>query len=272
MLYPDAEKRRKELTDIANNIFKDLGYPKTARETLAFAKIFKMNQVPPDFFTKWHSLFEIVQEEFASKLPYLQDYRRKYFKEISDTVISGLSKLSEENLLVIRPFGKGLRNAMKIVGDISDKIVREEIKDKTLVFHLFCYRYLIIVEGIIDELARLFYFFATAPNPEINEYSDLEKISIWKIRDQLNPIFLHGFDKWKHIRNAIGHARVYFNYEDEKVRFTDIEKGKVTFDETLPVSVFIDMEFEVERVLTAFYLIWILLNIYNLIASRKTFL
>jgi len=272
MLHPDSDRRIREITDIAIHIFKEMEYPQTANGILDFLEILKHEEIPSDFLQKWRSLLAILQDEFTKESLYLQDYRRKYFKEISETTVNALDRVFQDNevFLPVLPAEKRLHNAMKVLGEISEGILHEEIKDKILVFHLFCYRYLIFVEGILDELARIFYLLATVPNSRIRNYGDLEKISIWKIRKQLDPtpVFLRKFVEMKHIRNAIGHARVYYDVVKDKIQFVDVDKkNKVTYDKILDLAIFIEIEIELEGVLTAFYLILSLLNIYDLIVS-----
>jgi len=273
MLHPDSDKRIREITDIANLIFKEQ-YPQTSNEILGFTEILKREEIPSDFLQKWRSLFVILQEEFAKNSLHLKDYRRRCLKEISETVVNALERVPQgsQAFLPILPFGKRLHNAMEVDGEITRALVHERIKDKKLVFHLFCYLYLIIMEGIVDELGRLFYFFATVPNDRIRNYGDLEKISIWKIREQLDPkpVFLRKLKEKKHIRNAIGHARAYYDDMEDKIQFIDVDKNnEVTYDKTLNSAVFTHLTLGLGDVLIAFYLTWVLLNVYDLVVSNE---
>jgi len=182
MLYPDSEKRIEDINRIAE-LFEHRIYPETAREVRAFIEILKGDKIPTDFLKKLDSLFELHQKEFEAEVPVGQTYRKRCFEEIKEIVFKAIGRLGSDYpkvILTIHPLLQGLNSANKITSSIADELASKKIADKTVVFHLVCYAYLIFVEGIFDELARVLYFLAVADKtnvPKLEEHDCLGNTS-----------------------------------------------------------------------------------------------
>jgi len=277
MLYPNSEKRIEDINRIAE-LFEHKRYPETAKEVRTFIEILKGDKIPIDFLKKLDSLFDLHQKEFEVNLPVGQSYRKRCFEEIKEIVFKAISRLGSDYpkvILTIHPLLQRLNSANKITGSIADELASKRITDKTVVFHLYCYAYLVFVEGIFDELARVLYFLAVADKTNVPKLEDLEKMTVWDILANLKttPVFLERWDEKNHIRNAIGHARANHNSANDKVHFIDTDKhGVITWDSNdIPFSKFVEMALELEDSLTAFLDIFILLKIYDFISSTNPY-
>jgi hypothetical protein len=277
MLYPDSEKRIEDINRIAE-LFEHKRYPETAKEVRAFIEILKGDKIPVDFSKKLDSLFDLHQKEFEVNLPVGQSYRKRCFEEIKEIVFKAIGRLGSDYPKVIltnHPLLQRLNSANKITGSIAEELASKRIADKTVVFHLHCYAYLIFVEGIFDELSRVLYFLAFADKTNVPKLEDLEKMTVWDILTNLKTtfVFLERWDEKNHIRNAIGHARASYDSTNNQVRFIDADKhGVITWDSNdIPFSKFAEMALELEDSLTAFLNIFLLLKIYDLIRSANPY-
>lgn len=140
---------------------------------------------------------------------------------------------------------------------------------------LLLYAYLIIVEGLFDELTRILFFFTNLEKGVALSTGDLSKVTV---RDTLReiqptPIFLKDWDEKNHIRNAIGHARAYYREEQGEIHFVDIKpkEGTISYDKTIQMRRFMEMAMELEETVEAFYLIMILLRLHDLILSKNPY-
>lgn len=277
MLYPDSNRRIKDISDLAN-LFKVKGHLQTSKEILSFVRIQHSKKIPSDFLKKLDQLFTICEGEFAATTTMGQTYRKMCFQEIKDIIFSAISRTYPkygQHMLTIYPFVKRLRHGREITGTIADGMDPKKIKDKNLRAYLACFAHLIIVEGLFDELARILYFFVELTKGNTVSVSDLEKTNVWKIQRKIKPtpIFLRKWREKKYIRNAIGHAQFYFNPMTNTIRFVNIKEktGKVTYDKTLSFSQFAELAMELEDSIEAFYYIILILRIYDLTLSKDAY-
>lgn len=277
MLYPDAQRRIDDINRMAN-LFKEKGYSRTCKEILSFAEILKGKKVPPDFLKKLDLLFDMFRGEFTKNVSIGQNYRNQCFQEIKGVIFGAIAKTHPhfgQLLVVLLPFIRRLNDGRRILDDIAEWLTPKKIPDKELRVHLACYAYLITVEGLFDELARILYFFVEVSKGITSSVQDLEKITVWDVLNELKPtpIFLQNWKEKKHIRNAIGHARVYYDPEQAQIRFVDLleKSGKVTYDKTIPMARFFEMGLELEDSVVAFYYIIIMLRLHDLILSKDAY-
>jgi hypothetical protein len=281
MLYPDSEKRIEEINKIAN-LFAHKGYPLTEKEVQAFAEMLKGDKIPSDFLYRLDALLNIHQKEFEAILPVGQNYRKRCFEEIGSLIIKAFGRMRTDYaaaLLTIYPLFQRLGAASKITGSIAEELAQKRIQDKSVIFHLRCYSYLILVEGIFDELGRILYFLATVDKNSVPKIQELEKMNVWQILAALKnvqkstPVFLERWEEKNHIRNSIGHARADYNPSKDEVRFVDVnKKGKLTYDSNyIPFAIFAEKALELEDSLTAFLHIFLLLRIYDFIVAPSPF-
>lgn len=276
MLYPDSERRIDEMTRLAE-LFKSKGYPETAKEIFATSQILRGDRVPADFLNKLDSLFSIHHREFEAELTVGMNYRKRCFEEIATIVFKAIGRLGPDFpkvLLNVHPILTQLGDAKKTIGSLADELARNTINDRNIIFHLHCYSYLILVEGVFDELARILFFLRVVESTNVPKPGDLEKMTVWDILRGLKatPVFLERWEDKKHVRNAIGHARASYDTTTGKARFIDVnEQGKVWDSGNVPFSNFAEMALELEDSLTAFLNIFLLLKIYDLIMSTTPY-
>jgi len=277
MLYPDSERRIGEIDKLAL-LFHDKGYPRTAEAIRGFAGILKGKEVPADFLKRLDLLFDLNLDEFETILSVGQSYRKRCFEEIKEITIDSIGRMGSEfgpALLTLYPLFQRVNMFSKVTGSIAEQLSHKETLSEEVVFHLYCYAYLILVEGIYDELARILYFLAKVQKNNIPNLAGLERMSV---RDVLRmfgstPVFLERWDEKNHIRNAIGHARTNYDVSRKRVRFIDVNSyGTQTFDSgDIPFSQFVERALEIEDSLTAFLHIFLLLKIFDLIYSKNAF-
>ena len=277
MLYPDAKRRINDIENTAE-LFQDKGYLRTSKEILTFAEILKAKEVPSDFLKKLNLLFDLLQGEFTKIIPIGQNYRFRCFKEIKGIIFGAVAKTYpnfSQLMVALLPFIRRLNDGRKILGEIAEWMTPQKIPSKELRVHLACYAYLIIVEGLFDELGRILYFFIKVSKSITPSVQDLGKITVWNVLDEVKPtpVFLQNWEEKKHIRNAIGHARVYYDPAQAQIRFVDMmeKSGKITYDKTIPMARFFEMALELEDSVAAFYYIIILLRLHDLILSKTAY-
>jgi hypothetical protein len=242
-----------KIIDLAK-VFEDRQfYPKTVEELRSIAQELEIGKPSQDFLRRVGLLYETLEEEFVDSLPYGQAYRRSCFREMKLTIFRAIERLGykfEASTSVITPI---LQRMMEVdqslipVANLFDSCCQQCVADpakyqnlKEIMFHLSAYMYIIDVEGIHDELARIFYFFTVVSKNNIPTTADLERITDWTVYDKLKPrpVFLHNLEEKKHIRNAIGHARTFYDAEKDSIRFIDVNCGKIEYDEILTTEEF----------------------------------
>jgi len=279
MLHPDHERRMNEFIRMAN-LFEEKRYYETANQILNLAETLKEKQVPKDFLKKLDLLFETFQGEFVDSLIVGQNYRKRCFEEIKGIVFKAIGRMGPDfakSILTIYPLFQRLNYAKRITGDIAEELGNKRIRNQNVVFHLRCYAYLILVEGIFDELARILYFLSVVSKNNVPDLANLERMTIWKILRELKtkPVFLERWGEKKHIRNSIGHVRIDYDFRSSPsvIHFIDVneKKGIITYDRNLTMRKFVEIALELEESVEAFIYTFILLKIYDLIVSEKPF-
>jgi hypothetical protein len=271
VLHTDVEKRVKEICRIAE-LFKGKGYLMTANKIMEFVEILK-EEVPSDFLKKLDDLFNLFQTEFEKPPLVGEDFRKRCYQEVKSLVFSAIGRMHSDfaqATLELYPSLKALNHGRQITGEIADELSTKQIKNDNVVFHLFCFAFLIQVEGIFDELARVLYFFKTVDKGKIPTPQELSEMSVWKVLREFGtpPVFLENWSEKKSIRNAIGHANVFYDSSKKEARFVDAPAG---YDRILNVSQFMEIALQLEDSVAAFTYIMILLKIYDLILSSTPF-
>jgi hypothetical protein len=275
MLYPDSARRIAEIHMMAS-VFENEGYKKTASEIRSFTGIFQADNLSMDLLkgvrAKYGQLFYVFETEFAEKPRTGQDYRKRVFDEIRELIFKAIEKMDPEfarATIEIFPILTSLMHGRQVTSDISNAVKNTNL-DKKIAFHLYCYAYLIIVEGIFDELARILFFFKNVTKDNIPKSKDLKKMEVWKILKSFGfvPVFLENWKEKKSIRNAIGHATVFYDPSKDEAQFVDEISG---YDKTLNLNQFIQILAELEDSVAAFTHVMILLRLYDFILSSKPF-
>lgn len=199
MLHPDSERRIGDVINLAE-LLEQKRYHKTANEIRSFVEILKGKKVPEDLLKKMDSLFNLFQKEFEASLPVGQNFRKRCFEEIKSIVFGAIGRMGiidfNQAILSTYPFLKRINFATKITGAIAEELNGKRITDKNVIFHLRCYAYLLLVEGIFDELARILYFLIKVSKNNVPSSGNLEKMTVWDILKRLGttPVFL---EKWE---------------------------------------------------------------------------
>ena len=273
MLYPDSEKRKQDIDKISM-LFKNKGYKKTSSEILTFNKIYEENDIPSDFLERLSRVFDILKKEFIEVFPVGKNYRKRCFNNISRIILLAIKKNPSsfsQKLLILHPLLIKLQSKRYITSLIANQLKNNKKIDKIFV-HQFFYSYLIIVEGIFDELARMLYYLKTMSDNQVPSFSTLEKMRVWDIlgKFKTTPVFLENWEEKNHIRNAIGHASAFYDETKQEVHFEDIYKDK-TWKKTYHITIFIEKALELESSVRVFLYIFLLLRIYDLVLSPNPY-
>ena len=171
--------------------------------------------------------------------------------------------------MTIFPLFQALNRGTKITSQLGNFINSKKYGDKNVEFYLYCYTYLIIVEGIFDELARILYFLTVSSPSNLPRLNSLESMTVNTIRDQLGSsfVFLKKWDEKRHIRNAIGHAKAFYNPVKDEVQFIDMSWDSGI----IPLKEFHKRALEIEDSIWAFFYDFLLLRIYDFILSKNPF-
>lgn len=278
MLYSDFEKRKQEFERLSE-LFCSKGYTKTASKINSFIEILKLDEVPADFLSRLDSLFDLFGTEFVLGFPIGQRYRKDCYEQTKVLMFEAIGRLKKDfskSLVSIYPLLQRLNKAKATYGFIADELRIKRLKDENVIFHLYCYSYLIFVEGIFDELARILYFFEVVSKNNIPNTKDLEKLTVNYIVKNCKTklIVFQNWEEKRHIRNSIGHASTQYDSSNKTVHFEDYDPktGKITYDSGLvSFTRFIEMALELEDSLMAFAYIFILLKIFDLVVSANPF-
>lgn len=277
MLYPDSKRRISDILE-ASKLFKEKGYVKTATRIHSYIEILRGTETPENFLKELESLFAIFHREFERKLTVGQHYRKRIFQEVVRIVMQAVKRMGSafpQALLEVYPIFQRLSIGRGIVGAIAEEIMCGGISDKNVIFHLRCYTYLIIVEGIYDELSRLLHFLTVISPTNVLALKDLENLTVWEIMRQFGtrPVFLEDWEDKNHVRNAIGHARADYDPAKDTVQFTDINMrdGTKWNSGVIPATKFYEKALELEDSIAAFYYTFMLLRMYDLILSKNPY-
>jgi len=249
----------------AAEALKTKGFPKAAVALLKIVDELKKSTKPPD--TQWRtdsmlSFAFAFSEDFGDKSEATRDFRRDCMQDVTACFLSSVavqsSSFTDENIKQIeavteyfsKQIGKVARSLDPVVDLINEMLVKGirssklTEKDRTILFHLVAYVFLVLIEGVLDDLARLFYFHKTiAEKREILNVQQLKEKTIRIITAKLAtlPIFLHNWDARVYMRNAIGHATAYYDAEKDSINFVSWNQltQREDFNEVVPLSDFL---------------------------------
>lgn len=272
MLHPDSNKRIEDINRLAE-LFEQKGYKTTSTEIKYFTKILEQKKVPADFLKKLDNLLDIFEKEFANALQPLAIYRKKCSAEIRQLVIEAIGRMKADfatSYMQVYPVTVNLKHGRFIIGDIADELAQNpNLTDKGK-FYFYCYSYLVLVEGVFDEVARILYFLKTVTPTNIPTTQQLKNKTVWAVYNEIQPTpaFLENWEEKKHIRNAIGHASFSYDPTKKEARFIDEMAG---YDATKSLSQFMEMAVELESCVEAYTYFTLLLRLYDLIISPNPF-
>ena len=135
-------------------------------------------------------------------------------------------------------------------------------------FYTVCFSLQLAMEGIYDEIVRFVYATEQVINGKQVNPDDLKYKRIDEIRPQIETTQKTIFDVWDEahrIRNAIAHARFYFDQTDKKMRFVDVNPRDHTdiFSKTLSLEETQELVNKMAVIDAAFRNLFALLEIYG---------
>ncbi len=276
MSHSDFQMRKHELEKLSS-LFKSKGYATTAKEIESFIELLKHPFELSDFLKKLEALLNMFETEFVSGFPIGQQFRKDNYEQTKKLIFEAINRLGvdfSKSQSSILPLIERVGKAKMTYGFIADELHKQTIKNENVIFHLYCYSYLIFVEGIFDELSRILYFFDKVSPTNKPTTEDLERLSVQHIAEHCRMkmiVFQNWADK-KHIRNSIGHALAQFDSSKKMVRFIDRDPqtGKITYDSgVIPFQKFMEMALELEDSLSSFTYILVLLKIFDFVISSN---
>jgi hypothetical protein len=262
------------------------GYPKTAAEIMSLVESFGAEKETSDFKERALQLFDVFKEEFVETLPTGKDYRRRCFDEILMIVLQAFVRLEDEFrksskdldrfLTRMREMDDSIMPMSELFGNLAHKPDRSH-KDDTAMFHVASYIYMIGVEGIFDELAKILYYFMTASKEHVPKSQELEEMDVWNILKAcrqiygITPVFLENWEEKRHLRNAIGHARAQYHPTRSEVHFEDVDtRTKQVYHKTMGIDKFLDINVEIIDTVDSFRYIISLVYILELLVAAYT--
>jgi hypothetical protein len=272
---------KSEIETIANTFESRECYPRTVCELRNISKDLEKNIRQPNFKRRIGLLYDLLEDEFVNTLPSGQDYRKECFKEMKITILRAVERLGykfQDSTRVLVPI---LRRMIEVdrslmpIADFYDALEDQCINDsnkceylKPIMFHITAYMYMVDVEGIFDELSRIFYYLTKVSKSFAPTQAKLESLTTKRVADELKPyepVFLREREIKTHLRNAIGHARAHYNSDKDEVHFVDVDirNGKDSFNETYPMSKFNDTWMELIDASAAFRFSLELLPLYD---------
>jgi hypothetical protein len=269
--YPDLDKRVQELKRIAG-IFEIHGFFETASRIVAFETLLQESIPAKTKFKEFINLIELCEHEFGNQ-DVGGDHRRECFNQIGHLILDASVNNETDVRATLNEFRlmlQQINNGRKTVGEVS-QFARNNNVEGIILFHLSCYSYVIIIEAIFDELARILFFLYSFKDGKRLTLEELQKLEVNYIYKKLEPkpAFLHNWKEKKHIRNAISHATAYYNDSSKSVRFIDnvIEP----FDRTMPISEFGEQLLELESSIDAFIFFMLLLKVNDILFCLNIF-
>jgi hypothetical protein len=273
MEYPDPERRIEELRRI-EAIFNGRAFVGTASRIYALSFLIKDPTTQKALLKEYYDLLMIFAQEFSQKFSFGQEYRERCFEEIAnlifDAVVSTDPSKPRKSLSDLEPILVSLNKSKKTIDEIS-KVIQTVTRQEAR-FHLICYSYLIIVEGIFDELVRIIFFFSALKKGKEVTISDLTKMEVKDIFKKIEPkpIILKNWWEKKHIRNAIGHATVNYDLSKNQITFID-NYAEPPFERNYRFQDFIEILAELESAAEAFILFMLLLKVKDVLFAEKAF-
>jgi hypothetical protein len=270
MLYPDSERRIKIATEILQ-IFKSRGYIATAKEGEIIVTILRESVLPPDLASIFNTIINVFAEEFKNSLEEGKNYRSQVFDEI-EKIINGAVDRTFPQIFgaysEIDPIFTNILNGRNTIGDIADEITTFAKSNRKIMFLLCCYSYLIMVEGVFDEICRALYFFSKLTKTHTPKGSEILQKSVKQIMKDFTvvPLFLQNWEEKKNIRNAIAHATTYFDAEKDEVRFIDKQAG---YDKTKSLNDFLLIVLEFDDIAESFSILLCLLEMLKLVTLKN---
>ena len=141
-------------------------------------------------------------------------------------------------------------------------------------FYIECFMFLLAMEGIYDEIIRFIYATEQSIDGKTPMNLDiLKNMGIRKIKTsiKLTPKGIFGiWDDGHRVRNAIAHARFFYNKNDKKMRFVDVNIRDPSdfYITSLTVNEVHDLTVKIGVISAAFHQVYLLLIIHFLLMTK----
>ncbi len=231
--------------------FREEGYSKTSKGVISLVKTITKGNPTIDYETyveRASSIPGIFRDEFSEFCAMGQEFRGQCFDEALMMLFESQNKLGERSRELfdeLVPFASRIRESDDSIQPMAEFFSHLLVKksrsaeESLRMFHSACYIYLIGVEGVLDEVAKILYGLVEAAKGKICRFEELETIDFWKLHDAYkrtfgkSPIFLKNWREKKGIRNAIAHAQAQFNPWTDQAHFkSKIDNGQI-FEATM---------------------------------------
>jgi len=274
-----------QIAEVAKLLDKYGKYPNTTKELFDIADGVKAEA--SDFeqlFPRYLTLYDILEKEFAEYTSVAgQEFRRLCFNEISLIILRALKSVGLEYFDVVDPVRKPISKRLEDMENylfpvaVFAKKLLEEFSDtkenRVVLFHLEAYSYLVSLEGIFDDLARLLFFFEELPKGNVCKLSDLERMDVKMIIRVLKyrPFFLINWEERCHWRNAIAHAHAYYDPDTDIIHFISVKQltQEVEYDKHISMWDFLKGYQELDDARAAYILNMLLVSVFWLLMKAK---
>jgi len=272
MLYPDSDKRKAEMAKLAE-LFEQKGYKTTSAEIKSLNNILEGKAVPADFLKRLDHLLDTFGNEFSKAFLTIATYRKDVYSEIKQVIIAAIGRMKADfgsSYMQVYPITVRLTHGRQIVGDIADELAQNKNLSEKGRFYYFCLSYVIIVEGVFDEVARILYFLKNETPTNIPTTQQIMDKNVWDVYNEIKPtpVFLQNWKEKKYVRNSIGHVTFSYDVSKKEVRFEDEIAG---YNSVKTLSEFVKMAGELESVVEAYTFITLLLKVYDFVAAPSAF-
>jgi hypothetical protein len=276
--FVDTDRRIQEIKASAE-LFEQRGFFLTASRIFALSVLLENKCHLKNIMTEFSYTLSTFQQEFGDKFQAGHDFRKAAFREINDLfreTAMAYKRIDCESPIADHVYSAvdRINHGKKMVDEIARFLKRFsfDTKEKVACFHLACYSYVITVEGVFDEMARILYTFYALKNGESLTQERIQSFTVGEINSKINPklTVFKDWDKKRHIRNAISHATVYYDLEKDRIRFVD-NFGSDHWSITLSWFEFIELLEELESSVESLQANLLLLKIGDYLFVDKAF-
>lgn len=272
MLHPDSEKRKAEIFKLAK-LFEQKGYKTTSAEIKSFNSILEGKTVPINFLKRLDHLLDTFEDEFSKAVLPIADYRKAVCSEIKEIIIAAIGRMNADfasSYMQVYPITVKLSQGRHIVGDIADELSQNKNLSEKGRFYYLCLSYVILVEGVFDEVARILYFLKNITPTNILTTQQIMDKDVWAVYREITPtpVFLQNWVEKKNIRNSIGHATFSYDVSKKEARFID---ERARYNEVKTLLEFSEMAGELESVAEAYAFVTLLLRVYDIVKAPSDF-
>jgi hypothetical protein len=222
-------------------------YPKTGELIKQLAQMFlKSKMCKEEILAQFNEIKRAFKTEYIGN-DINSEYREKCFNAFLALIMEVPEKRGYDSLFSMfnatMPEFKKAVYSLTALNDIHDSITGT---DERCVYFSACFMYLILLEGLYDEVIWLLYLSKRVSEGKSVDYESIKTNSLQWFKNELDPVFFEGYSD--RIRNAIAHAGFSYEASIKKMVFRDYEdkhgkKRRPSFEKTLSLQEFDDEYF-----------------------------